>query len=275
MAVSIKNKDSVTGIVLYIFNLLQQYKDMSASIEQGDLIKFLNVFDKSESAARMGLSRMSNSKVIEKTKKNSSIYYKLDKEGKEYLNIWIRGYEYFNIKFNNRQNKQWDDKWHSFILNDFNKTDKSNEKIIEELIELGKCEVEYNVWLSPYDVSDIIKTLLERNDISYFNISGKLNTDKTIEKILEDIYDLRQLEEEYEQVLAMIKKYNQIINKNNPAAAELLPMLGYTGWLFYTIITKDPFLPKDILSEWIGDKTVNKFRRFRADIFRRITEELF
>jgi len=275
MAVSIKNRDSVTGIVLYIFNLLQQYKDISAEIEQGVLIDSLKAFDKSESAARMGFSRMSNSKVIEKIKKDGKIYYRLDEEGKDYLKIWLRGYEYFDLKYKNRNKAKWDNNWYSFILNDFNKSDKGNEKIIEELIEAGKCEIEYNVWVSAYDMRDRIKPLLKENNISYFNISGKLDTDKNVDEFLKDIYNLDQLKKEYQKVLDMIEENNEIIRNKEVETVKLLPMLGYTGWLFYTIITKDPFLPKEILPEWIGDDVVDVFREFRTKIFSNITKELF
>ena len=41
MAISLKHKDSVTGIVLYLFNLLRQYKDMEESFALSDLIEYI------------------------------------------------------------------------------------------------------------------------------------------------------------------------------------------------------------------------------------------
>ena len=68
MAISLKHKDSVTGIVLYLFNLLRQYKDMEESFALSDLIEYIKTFDKSETAIRMGLSRMSKADVVKKIK---------------------------------------------------------------------------------------------------------------------------------------------------------------------------------------------------------------
>jgi len=149
MAISLKHKDSVTGIVLYLFNLLRQYKDMEESFALSDLIEYIKTFDKSETAIRMGLSRMSKADVVKKIKIDGDIYYKLDKEGKKDLNIWSRGYEYFILKYSYRASGKWDNNWHSYILKDFNNSEKVNEEIIENLEELGKKEIEYNIWPSP------------------------------------------------------------------------------------------------------------------------------
>ncbi len=275
MAISIKHKDSVTGIVLYIFNLIRQYKDIDEPVALSDLIDYLRTFNKSETAIRMGLSRMAKADVISKIKENGEIYYILDKDGKEDLKIWSRGYEYFILKYSYRDSGDWDHNWYIYILKDFNKSDKINKEIIENLNELGKVEIEYNVWTSPYDMSEKIVPLLNDNNIFYFNTIGKINTNIDINNYLEEVYNLDELRKGYQETLKMIEENNELIERGNIETIELLPKLGYTGWRFYTLVTEDPFLPKEIIGEWIGDETVNEFKKFREKVFKRIIDDLF
>ena len=275
MAISIKHKDSVTGIVLYIFNLIRQYKDIEEPVALSDLIDYLKAFNKSETAIRMGLSRMTKADVIKKIKEKGEIYYKLDKDGKEDLKIWSRGYEYFILKYSYRDSGDWDHNWHSYILKDFNKSDKANKVIIENLEELGKVEIEYNIWTSPYDMSEKIIHLLDGNNISYFNTIGKINTNIDIINYLKEVYNLAKLKRGYQEILKMIEENNESIEKRDIKTVELLPKLGYTGWLFYTLVTEDPFLPRDIIGEWIGDKAVEEFKKFREKTFNKIINDLF
>jgi DNA-binding transcriptional regulator PaaX len=275
MAISIKHKDSVTGIVLYIFNLISQYKDINEPIALGDLLKYLKSFNKSETAIRMGLSRMNKSNVLTKIKDNGDIYYKINKEGKKNIETWTRGYEYFNLKYSYRTKKAWNGKWNFYILKDFNKTGKNNDNIIEELKELGKCEIEYNIWTSPYDMSDKIKPILDKNNIAYINTKGVLNTNIDLEEYIKKIYNLGEIKKGYLKVLKDIEKNKDVINNDNINTIELLPILGYTGWLFYALITKDPFLPKELIGDWIGIDTVNEFSKFRETIIERLKTDLF
>jgi DNA-binding transcriptional regulator PaaX len=275
MAVNIRNKDSVTGIVLFIFNLLQEYKHRSAKIEQGDLISYLEAFGKSESSIRMGLSRMSRSNVINRLKKGSEIYYTLDKEGEEYIDIWRRGLKYFKLKYQKRQNSNWNFDWDFYIFKGFRKTDSQNADLVEIMNEIGYAEFESNVWISSYNMGFILDPILDDKGISYLNMNTEVNAKIDIADFLREVFKLQNLKEEYAELISMIKVNNEQIKKNNLNTLELLPLLGYTGWKFYSIITRDPFLPLPLLDDWIGDRAVMLFVDFRKSLFTEITNDIF
>ena len=275
MAVNIRNKDSVTGIVLFIFNLLQEYKGRSAMIEQRDLIHYLEAFEKSESSIRMGLSRMSRSEVIKRIKSDSEIYYTLDEEGEEYIDIWRRGLRYFKLKHKKRQNSNWNFDWDCYVFRGFRKTDSKNADLVEILCELGYAEIESNVWISSYNMRSELDPILNDKEISYINMNSQVNGKIDIANFLKEEFKIESLKEEYEKLILMIKENNKQIKKSNLNTVELLPLLGYTGWKFYSIITRDPFLPGPLLDDWIGDRVVKLFIDFRKSLFTEIINVLF
>jgi len=275
MGITIRNKDSVTGIVLFIFNLLQEYKDRSAVIELSDLISYIKVFGKSESSIRMGLSRMSNSKVIKKIKKGNDIYYMLDEDGNEYIDIFRRGLKNFNSKYKKRKENIWDFNWNCYILKDFKKSETENTELIEILTEMGYAELELNVWVSAYKMGSQIDSILNEKEIEYFNIYGQINSKTEISIFLKEEFNLKELKKEYNELISMINENKEIIKNKDLKTEELLPLLGYTGWKFYSIVTEDPFLPKNILEDWIGDRAVKLFIDFRKELFNEIAGELF
>ncbi|RCW52112.1 PaaX family transcriptional regulator C-terminal domain-containing protein [Halanaerobium sp. ST460_2HS_T2] len=275
MAVNIRNRDSVTGIVLFIFNLLQEYKDMSAEIEQRDLIRYLESFGKSESSIRMGLSRMSRSKVIKKIKSNSKIYYSLDKDGKEYIDIWRRGLKYFQLKYQKRQGNSWNFDWDCYIFKGFRKTNPQNSDLVEIMGEIGYAEIESNVWISAYKMGSELDPIFNDREISYLNLNTQVNGQIDIADFLKEEFKLGKLKEEYTELISMVKANNEQIKKKKLKTEELLPLLGYTGWKFYSIITKDPFLPEQLLDNWVGDRAVKIFIEFRKSLFTEITNDLF
>jgi len=275
MAVNIRNRDSVTGIVLFIFNLLQEYKDMSAEIEQRDLIRYLESFGKSESSIRMGLSRMSRSNVIKKIKSNSKIYYNLDKDGKEYIDIWRRGLKYFQLKYQKRQGNSWNFDWDCYIFKGFRKTNPQNSDLVEIMGEIGYAEIESNVWISAYKMGSELDPIFNDREISYLNLNTQVNGQIDIADFLKEEFKLGKLKEEYTELISMVKANNEQIKKKKLKTEELLPLLGYTGWKFYSIITKDPFLPEQLLDNWVGDRAVKIFIEFRKSLFTEITNDLF
>jgi DNA-binding transcriptional regulator PaaX len=223
----------------------------------------------------MGLSRMSRSKVIKKMKSNSEIYYTLDKEGKEYVDIWRRGLNYFQLKYQNRQSNSWNFDWDCYIFKGFRKTDPQNTDLVEIMGEIGYAEIESNVWISAYEMGSELDPIFIDREISYLNLNTQVNGQIDIADFLKEEFKLERLKEEYKELISMVKANNEQIKKKKLKTEELLPLLGYTGWKLYSIITRDPFLPKPLLDDWIGDRAVKIFIDFRKSLFSRIANDLF
>jgi DNA-binding transcriptional regulator PaaX len=223
----------------------------------------------------MGLSRMSRSKVIRRIKSDSETYYTLDKEGQEYIDIWRRGLNYFRLKYQKRQNNNWNFDWDCYIFKGFRKTDSQNTDLVEIMGEIGYAEIESNVWISSYNMGSELDPILNDKEISYLNINDQVKGKIDIADFLKEEFKLEVLKYEYEDLISMINENDEQIKKYNLLTVELLPLLGYTGWKFYSIITRDPFLPKPLLNDWIGDRAVNLFIDFRKRLFAEITNGLF
>lgn len=208
-------------------------------------------------------------------KSNSEIYYTLDKDGKEYIDIWRRGLKYFQLKYQKRQSNRWSFDWDCYIFKDFRKTDPQNTDLVEIMGEIGYAEIESNVWIFAYKMGIELDPIFNDREISYLNLNTQVNGQIDIADFLKEEFKLERLKEEYKELISMVKANNVQIKKKKLKTEELLPLLGYTGWKFYSIIIRDPFLPKPLLDNWIGDRAVKIFIDFRKSLFSRFANDLF
>ncbi len=140
-------------------------------IELGSLLEYIQRFGKSESAARVSLSRMVKSNILINKNKKDQVFYQLTREGLYNINIWNRGVERFFKRYELR-NKTWDNKWTTITMINFKKSGEENQFVIENLLELGYKEIDNNVWLSPYYLEDEIKNFQRASALSADGIIG-------------------------------------------------------------------------------------------------------
>jgi len=124
LKIILRKKDSVTSIVLFIFNIYGEYTNQY-SISLSNLIDFMQQFDKNETSTRMGLSRMVKAGVLENKRSDEQVFYHLTEYGLENINIWNEGISRFFSRYKKR-NQGWDKSWYSVALLDFNRSDKEN-----------------------------------------------------------------------------------------------------------------------------------------------------
>lgn len=270
MKIVLRKKNSVTSIVLFIYNLhgeiLKEY-----SIKLAHLIDIVNNFGKSETAVRMGLSRMVKAGVLENITIKSDVFYRLTEEGHEYINSWNIGLSYFFERFGKRHDK-WDEKWYILNIFQFNKTDIENQFIVEELTGLGMLEVNSGQWICPYNISNDIKNIFMKTNYNYFEIVGDIYSNLDTEKLIRSIYNIKGLEKKYNEFVEFAKKAE--IGLENKKTEEKLEILFELGWLFYDAITSDPCLPREIMSKWKGDEAVKNFSELRSRILKEIEDYL-
>ncbi len=270
MKITLRKRNSVTSIVLFIYNLYGEYSgDYSISLDS--LINYIQYFGKSESAIRMSLSRLVSSNIVENKKDGSRVIYHLTKEGLSNIESWNRGLSSFFNRYKLRT-KQWNRQWKSIYLIDFNKSDQENKVVLEELVELGLGEVDNNLWISPYDMeSEIKKVLADRSDINFLFLEGYISSNLSLSELVEKVYNLNELEKKYKDFIKQLEEKEGVIDEKYLSTGELLPILFELGWGFYDIVTSDPALPKNILVSWSGDQAVKKFRVLRGQLYSSIT----
>ncbi len=266
MKITLRKRDSVTSSVLFLFNIFGEYKNVYA-IKLDRLLRIMQYIGKSEAAVRTGLSRMVKADILMNKREGNETVYELTEEGLKNITHWNKGLTRFFRRAGLRQ-EAWNRKWNLVSIFDFNKSDYENLFILEELMECGLREINNNIWITPYSVDSDIVALLKNRRRGYLNYMGIFETNLNFGDLLEKTYQISSLRAKYISFLDKVGKNRDMINGEDPGA--LLPILFEAGWDFYDIVTSDPMLPKELLSDWQGDRAVSEFKALRSILFSKI-----
>lgn len=268
MKITLRKRDSVTSTVLFIFNILGEYKS-EYSIKLAHLLEFMQHFNKSEVSTRTGLSRMVKANILVNKKENNETVYELTEVGLQNVRSWNKGIARFFRRYELRW-KGWDQQWRFLTIIDFNKSKYENQYILEELWECGLQEINNNIWITPYDIDNDIITLLDHQKLNYLKFSGTCESNMNLYNLLNDTFQLSKTKKKYLEFINKIKKNRKKINKVN--GGSLLPILFETGWDFYDVVTGDPALPKELLKVWEGDKAISEMKIIRSQLYNKIID---
>ena len=270
MKIVLRKKDSVTSIVLFIFNIYGEHTG-EYSIGLSKLISFMQQFNKNETSTRMGLSRMVKARILVNRRSGNEICYQLTDYGLENIKIWNEGIVRFFARFKKRHNV-WDQKWYLAALMNFHKSDKENQLIVDELMEIGLREIEKNLWLCPYRVSNEIVDLSIRNDFNYVELwGGNIHYNFSVDQLLEDVFKIEAVRKSYLEFWGVMEEIkNEYVGlKDNDG--YYLPLLFKLGWNFYDIAVSDPALPEELVADWEGDRVVKEFILMRQYLYDKVT----
>ncbi|MFZ5944710.1 MAG: PaaX family transcriptional regulator C-terminal domain-containing protein [Bacillota bacterium] len=266
MKIILRKRDSVVSVILFIFNIFHEYTG-SYSIKLDHLIRCMSFFDKNETAARMGLSRMVKAEILINKKVNSDVYYELTQLGKDNINLWNLGVSRFFKRYSLRH-QQWNKKWYMLALLNFSRTE--NQPIMDQLTEIGFRELTKDLWISPYSISPEANELLAEK-FDFVEISGEISGEFNKQEILEKIFGIEALKSRYNEFLSLSNSIKNSMVKDINRNEEYLPLLFELGWNFYDITINDPALPKAFLDSWVGDKAVAEMRDLRSSLYNHIT----
>jgi len=270
MKIVLRKKDSVTSIVLFIFNIYGEYTGQY-SIGLNQLIGFMHQFDKNETSTRMGLSRMVKAGILVNKRKGNEVIYQLTDYGLQNIRIWNEGIGRFFARFNKRHNA-WDQKWYLAALMNFHKSDKENQLIVDELMEIGLREIEKNVWLCPYRKSDEIADLSLKTNFKYLELwGGNIECNFSQDRLLKDVFKIESVRKSYLKYWSLIEEVKNEITVLKDNDGYHLPLLFKLGWNFYDVIVSDPALPEELVTDWEGDRVVKEFTILRKCLYDRVT----
>jgi len=164
--------------------------------------------------------------------------------------------------------KKWDKKWRLVIF-DIKETDRNSRDILRKhLRNYGFGYLQKSVWISPYDVFDKLKILIDQCKISENVIlieSKKISIDNF--ELGNKIWPIKEINNIYFSIykkLKLIEKtLTKSVNKKNinkcfkPIYTELLKT-----------VFKDPYLPKELLPKnWYYQKTVELAKKMRRLLY--------
>lgn len=267
MRLIIRKWDSVISIVLFIYNILDEYNGQK-TLKLNHLIQAAKYFEKNETAIRMALSRMVKLGILKIQKANNATNYYVTEEGLQSIGEWREGVKSF-FQRNRLRFEKWEGKWHFLALADFARSKEESRVIQEELSELGMRELIKDLWVSPYPFTEKVTSLLGPNQ-KYFEIIGNIEGMMGGVK-LEDVFMLEAARKKYTHFITLASEIQKRIPeiKDN---GEYLPLLFQLGWNFFEAASLDPVLPQELIKEWEGDTAVRLMGELRGFLFQRAAD---
>ena len=185
---------------------------------------------------------------IEKEIKNGQAFLKLSSLGEEKI---INKIPIFKFR-----KKSWDGKWLMVIFDIPEKNSKVRKALREKLRELGFAMLQRSVWISPYDLSSLLKEFLEN-----IGLSGTVLVVGPTKILIEDektlasaIFSLERINREYQK---LVDKWN---NREGEDKEDLAKEIKSR---YFEILATDPLLPEQLLpKEWWGRKAMKLVRKW-------------
>ena len=243
----IKRNDSVTSILLFIFNVFLSKQGINeVSIKK--ILRLLEPFEKSETSIRMGLSRGMQKGLMTSRKKNTEVYYRVTERTVQWFSYWWQTMQRFEERIALQQ-QSWDGKW-SIIY-----TSGNCHEVVRALNDYGYGMLEKYLFISPYNFHDQVAQLASRynKDQSLIIFSSENISNKTTEEIVAKAWKTKGLALRYEDFTAELNTISDKFNDDNRGSGHELPILHSLGLKLFDIVQLDPQLPVQLLpTDWSG-----------------------
>lgn len=260
-------KDSVTSILLFIFNVFLVEREIN-TVPLKKIFRLLEPFQKSETSIRMGLSRGVQNGLFVNEKQGQEVYYRLTDKAVQSFAYWQKTLARFQKRIN-KQYANWDGSW-SIVLLDLssrNKPADSMEQFTQSLEQLGFGNLNKGQWISPYnlsaDVIELADKYVLKKEISIFH--GHLQ-DKKPENVVYAVWPVQELANKYKKYADKMKKSASELNAT-PNSGQIMPFLYLYGSELFEIIQDDPQLPMELLPfDWLVPKVTQAFGEIRKQM---------
>lgn len=237
-------------------------------------------------------------RMVERNLKTGKIE-KVIKKGEVYLRLTSSGQEKIKRDFPivSLQNQKWDKKWRIVIFDIAEVSRRTRDLLRLKLKELGFGMLQESVWLTPYDFLLDFREFLKEKELGDFvyamEVSHLLAGDS--QALVNRIWKLNKLNEEYETLLGKIKELKQMYIKHNDRVKEYQAkmidkmtkkteqgdsdkkisegkvfqrkrdkMIKDLREKYLGIMLNDPSLPKEILPKnWLGGIVKKEIFRLR------------
>lgn len=265
MYLSIKKKDSVTSILLFIFNIFLVNQGItSAPLKK--IFRMLEPFQKNETAIRMGLSRGVQNGLLVNEKQSNEVYYRITDEAVRGVKHWQETLAKFRAGIP-IQLSEWDGEWNILFFESAGEK-RGMEGFAESLRQIGYGSLSNTFWISPYDLTGRVEELAQEHKVEYFfQFRGELAGDRKPVEIANHTWPIISLAERY----SMFKKsMNEAVNRldmDSYNGGGGLPFLHFQGLELFKLIQDDPQLPLSILPpDWPGLQAAKAFLDIREQI---------
>lgn len=274
MFITIKRKDSVTSILLFIFNVFLVERGIT-TIPLKKIFKLMEPFQKNETAIRMGLSREVESGLLINQRKDGEVYYYLTEIVTEGFKYWMKTMDYDQKKIQ-LQFQNWNGLWSLLLIeNDLEQSQDNLKNFFEALKEFSFGNLNKNLWISPYNFHEqVTRQIHEQNlGLKIYLFESRLTNHNSATNLASKIWPLANLAKQYEKFLNSLMEAAGNIDPDSYRSGGGLPFLHRFGLDYFEIVQNDPRLPLQILpSDWQGIKAAKAFKEFRERIIPKSNE---
>lgn len=237
----------------------------SGEIGIGSLIRLLGNFGLSELAIRSSVSRMCHSGLLKAKRTNHKSYYSLTDEGSRLLTEGTQ-------RIFRRKKPLWDGNWSIVTYSIPERMRQARERLRLELGWIGYGALSEATWISPYDLTREVKTLLQRLNIEeyvrIFNARHQVGTDPA--KIIARCWNLGKIHQKYADFLTEYRpkleghlkrlQANETIEPKECFVARFNLINEYRKLPFF-----DPDLPLELLPEdWLRPQSAALFDEYHG-----------
>jgi len=268
MKLIIRKKDSVSSILMFIFNVFLLPSGQK-SIGLSNVLKILGAIGKNETTTRMALSRAVQNGLLAKTKDCGEVSYHLTPLGKSAIDSWrltIKNYQ-DRIRL---QHQPWNGNWQIVTFSIPGTKQSEKGEFTDYLENLGFGILNKGVWISPYDYSQIVAAMAMklgiRNHVHLFSACPE--TGQSVPAIVDCVWNIDKLKKRYARLSRTIEQ--ALAGSESLTPREILPLLHGLGLEFLEVIQDDPQLPLQILpGKWSGGDCAGKFMQLRERLLPR------
>ena len=163
--------------------------------------------------------------------------------------------------------KKWDQKWRVVVF-DIEETNRKTRDLLRNYLKYyGFGYLQKSVWISPYDVFDKFKNIIEK-----YKIANKVILFETIkfsfdnENIANQVWPINKLNNEYFNFYKKLQEIEKLLNNKIELQNINFSFKKIYKELVQTIF-KDPHLPYEVLPKnWYYRKTVNLAKKIRRTL---------
>lgn len=227
-------------------------------ITMAELCELLASLNYTEEAVKAAIYRMRHEKIVVSNKIDGKTYYTLTKQGMEKLEMGLQR------TFNGSNREEWNGKWFVLIYSLPEKERRLRDRLRREITWLGFGQLTPGTWISPYNLQEDIKRILNHYCIAgyvHFFESAHLGPGDA-QALIYQAWDFEYMNVQYKgfikTFLSRFQNYAEDWDYKRKFAERVLLVHEYRKFLHI-----DPQLPSRLLPVgWQGEEARQLFRDY-------------
>lgn len=228
----------------------------------GSLIRLLKEFGHNEQGVRVAVSRMVKQGWIQSEKQGNKSFYFLTERGVTRMD------EAANRIFKLSPH-EWDSKWRILMYTIPEEKRQVRDELRQELLWSGFGSFSNACWISPNNLENEVKLLIEKYDISEYVdfFVSDYKGPKDSQSLVEKSWPLKEIENKYEEFISKYSKqfivHQSVISRGEMSDSECFVERTKLVHEYRKFLFIDPGLPKELLpSMWSGNHAALLFSQY-------------